>query len=88
MNGKNGEMTLKLNISKAFDRVEMGFLRDIMLKMGFDGRCVSLMVQCVTFVTYAIRLNGKPRGHIVPSRGLRQGHPIFPFIFLFYAKGL
>ena len=69
--GKNGEMALKLDMSKVFDRIEWGCLRYIMLKMGFVGRWVNLMMQCVTSVTYSIRLNGKPRGHIVPFWGLR-----------------
>ena len=87
-NGKNGEMALKLDMSEAFDRVEWNCLRVIMHKMGFCTKWVNLMMQCVTTVTYLIRLNGKPRGHIIPSRGLRQGDPISHFLFLFCAEGL
>ena len=87
-NGKIGEMALMLDMSKAFDKVEWGCFRDIMHKMGFDKKRVNLIMQCVTLVTYSIKLNGKPRDHIIPSRGLRQGDPTSPFLFLFCVEGL
>ena len=65
--GKNGEMALKLDISKAFDRVEWGCIRDIMHKVGFVDKWVNLMMQYVTSITYSIRLNKKSRGHIIPT---------------------
>lgn len=45
-------------------------------------------MQCVTSVTYAIHINGIPQGHITPSRGMCQGDPLLPHLFLFCAEGL
>ena len=58
--GKVGEMALKLDMSKAFDHVEWGCLEKIMYKMGFNDKWVNLMMQCITSVTYSIKINGQP----------------------------
>lgn len=69
--GRKGEMALKLDMSKAYDRVEWLCLEKIMEKLGFEEKWRKLIMQCVTFVSYSIRISGKPRGHIVPTRGIR-----------------
>lgn len=86
--GDTGFMAIKLDMSKAYDRVEWGYLENIMRKMGFCERWIGLIMACVRTVTYSIIVNGEPQGLIHPTRCIHQGGPLSPFLFLLCTEGL
>ena len=59
-----------------------------MERMGFCSRWITLMMSYVRTVTYSIMVNGEPIGMIHPKKGIRQGDPLSPFLFLLCTEGL
>lgn len=86
--GRVGEVALKIDISKAYDRMDWGYMKSVMLKMCFDARWVNWMMMCLNSVAYTVLINGEGVGPIKPGRGLRQEDPPSPYLFIICVEGL
>lgn len=83
---KNGYAATKIDISKAYDRVELGCLEAVIRHMGFPERIINLIIRCVTSVSSSFLLNRNVYGEIKSSRGFRQGDPMSSFLFVICAQ--
>ena len=78
---------MKLDINKAYDRVEWHFWQSIMENTGFPNTWIERVMSCVTTPFFSILVNGKPHGMIHLSRGICQGDPLLSYLFILCAKG-
>ncbi|KAK3032194.1 hypothetical protein RJ639_035906 [Escallonia herrerae] len=76
--GKSGLMAIKLDMEKAYDKMEWGFILAVLTKFDFDSRWIEWVNQCISIVSFSTLINGSPHGNFHPSRGFRQGDPLSP----------
>lgn len=81
-NSKNDYLAIKLDLSKAFVRLEWTFILAVFEKLGFSEQWCNMIAQCISTMSYSVLVNGSPGETFHPSRGIRQGDCLSPYIFV------
>lgn len=79
-------MGVKVDMSKADDRVDWNILDAMLCSLGFSVHFCKLIKKCISSAHYTLLINGRPAGSFKPQKGLRQVDPISLYLFVIYAE--
>lgn len=86
--GRKALFAPKLDMNKAYDRINWAFFVEVLRKMGFSPKWLDINLQCISTVSFTVLVNGGRLETFRPRCGLRQGDPLSPFLFILVSQGL
>ena len=84
-NPKHGWVVIKINIEKAYERLEWNFIREALINMDIPTDFISSITTCITITNFNVLINRNPTGNINPTRGIRPWDPLSPYLFIICA---
>ncbi|GKV27405.1 hypothetical protein SLEP1_g36578 [Rubroshorea leprosula] len=85
---KKKSFIFKVDFEKAYDKVCWGFIDYMLTRMGFCGIWRGWIQECLRSSSVSVIINGSPTRQFSVTKGIRQGDPLSPFLFLIVAEGL
>ena len=86
--GKKGFMAIKVDLEKAYDRLNWDFIYETLQETRLPRDMSQIIMACITLATMRVLWNGEASDEFVPFRGIRQGDPISPYIFVLCVERL
>lgn len=79
---KKGLVGIKLDIEKAYDKLDWNFIHHTLIRIGFPMNITNLIMKCVNTVSFFVLINGFPADNFQPTRGIRHEDPLSSYLFI------